>query len=144
MTPVDQQFMHDPTGGVFGDCQRACVASLLDLPAAAVPHFLFDGTKDIAEFNRRINAFLAPLGLMHLETARFDFQGQFRSDCFHLIYGESNRGFCHAVVGFNGEIVHDPHPSRDGLIDAASEDWTFAFLVRTGFLLGSALEEIVK
>ena len=40
MTPVKQEFVHDPSNGVYGDCQRAVIASLLDLPLSEVPHFL--------------------------------------------------------------------------------------------------------
>ncbi len=132
MTPINQEFRHDPDNGVYGDCQRACIASLLDLPISEVPHFLHDNTNDAAEFNRRINAFLAPRGLVHLETAAFDFAEHIKSDCFHMIYGPASRGFCHAVVGFNGEVLHDPHPSRAGLLPDRRDEWTFGFLVRTG------------
>jgi hypothetical protein len=34
--------------------------------------------------------------------------------------GLANRGLRHAVVAMDGRTVHDPHPSRDGLIEADS------------------------
>lgn len=132
MTPISQEFLHAPDLGTFGDCQRACIASLLDLPIAEVPHFLHDGTKDHVEFNQRINRFLSPLGLMHLETHAFDFKDDWKPDCYHMIYGPASRGFRHAVVAFNGEVIHDPHPSRAGLLEDRRNEWTFGFLVRTG------------
>jgi hypothetical protein len=38
---------------------------------------------------------------------------------FHIITGESprNSAIDHAVVVYAGEIVHDPHFSRDGLVN---------------------------
>ncbi len=29
----------------------------------------------------------------------------------------AERGLLHSCVGLNGEIVHDPHPSRAGLLE---------------------------
>lgn len=39
MTPVDQTILHDPQTGAIGNCMQAAIASLLDLPLDAVPHF---------------------------------------------------------------------------------------------------------
>lgn len=43
MTPVDQTILHDPDAGLYGDCQRAVIASLLDLPIDSVPNFSAGG-----------------------------------------------------------------------------------------------------
>ena len=45
MKPVKQLFHHDPANGVWGDCFRAVIASVLSLPVEAVPHF-FDGNPE--------------------------------------------------------------------------------------------------
>jgi hypothetical protein len=47
---------------------------------------------------------------------------------YHQISGPSPRGqgIWHAVVGCNGQIVHDPHPSKAGLLDP--EQWQYAIL----------------
>lgn len=37
-------------------------------------------------------------------------------------------GLLHAVVGKNGQIVFDPHPSKAGLAGDPSE-WTFDYLI---------------
>jgi hypothetical protein len=34
--------------------------------------------------------------------------------------GKSPRGFSHAVIWKNGVMVHDPHPSQDGLVGEPS------------------------
>ncbi len=131
MKPVDQQVLHDPDNGLYGDCQRACIASLLDLEPADVPHF--HETDNPATFWRSMNSFLAERGLFHLTTGAVDFdQGHFldSADCYHMIYGRTERGTLHAVVALNGEIVHDPHPSKAGLLESERDDWDFAFLVK--------------
>lgn len=54
-------------------------------------------------------------------------------DIYHEISGPSPRGngVYHAVVGRNGEVVHDPHPSRAGLAgDPAT--WEYCYLVKAG------------
>nr|DAH82754.1 MAG TPA: hypothetical protein [Caudoviricetes sp.] len=38
-------------------------------------------------------------------------------DCFYLAYGPAARGVRHAVVCRAGELAHDPHPSRAGLLE---------------------------
>src|SRR5262249_22324381 len=38
MTPYKQLFRHDPANGIFGDCHRTCIAALLDILPADVPH----------------------------------------------------------------------------------------------------------
>jgi hypothetical protein len=34
---------------------------------------------------------------------------------FHVAVGLSRRGTPHVIVMRNGQVVHDPHPTRDGL-----------------------------
>lgn len=133
MTPVDQTILHDPDAGLYGDCQRAVIASLLDLPIDSVPNFSAGGAGWL-EFNERLSAFLCPFGLAHIELPLEEFNDQcwmerWHGDAWHALYGPSPRGngVWHAVVGCNGKIAHDPHPSRAGLADS---EWTVGLLVR--------------
>ena len=58
MTPVDQRVLdHDPARGRFGDCLRACVASVLELPYEAVPQFAVAD-----DWVERLQEWLAPRG----------------------------------------------------------------------------------
>lgn len=41
MTPVTQEFRHDPKNFIWGDCHRAALATILDLPISKVPHFFY-------------------------------------------------------------------------------------------------------
>jgi hypothetical protein len=60
--PQDQEFIYVP-GVQYGDCMRACVASLLDLPIAEVPHFLrdADGEPDVGSIHANIRKMKAEL-----------------------------------------------------------------------------------
>lgn len=127
MTPTAQEFVHAPERGQQGDCMRAVIASLLDLPLARVPHFAqldADGEGNfwimLAEFCRSHGYSFV---IMH---GRF---GWSEDVIYHGIGGPSPRDGYHAVVGRNGQIVHDPHPSQAGLGGEPSE-WQHYLLVR--------------
>ena len=134
MKPVDQEFVHRPEIGQLGDCQRAVIASLLELPISEVPHFLQDCKGDPSDYWGAIQAFLAARGLAYIwvpSRSGFAFFGE-GVDVYHEIAGPSPRGngVLHAVVGRNGVIVHDPHPSKAGLAGDPSE-WEHSYLVCT-------------
>lgn len=128
MTPVDQEFMHEPSNGSYGDCQRACIASLLDLPREQVPHFLHDDC-NYDTFKKRIKEFLALHGLMEVVMPLEDCP-YLPQTCHHMMYGYTVRGTYHAVVARNGAVVHDPHPSKAGII--LDDRAQYAFLFHTG------------
>lgn len=131
MTPQEQEFINIP-GVQYGDCMRACVASILDLHISEVPHFLRESKGDPEGFWNGIYDFCEARGLGYLPvqaefnpTRAADFGG------YHIIGGPSPRGggLLHAVVGFNGAIAFDPHPSKAGLA-GAPKSWTFDYVVR--------------
>lgn len=117
MTPIDQTILHEPEKGRNGDCMRAMFASLFELPIEQVPHFLHDGC-DSNTFHQRINDWLRPMNLGYLPVgacspttlAQYGIRGW-----FHEAYGQSPRGVQHACVACDGEVVHDPHPTKTGL-----------------------------
>ena len=122
MTPVDQTVTGDK-----GDCFRACIASILDLPTEDVPHFFAESD----DMNGAAAEWLARRGVNFLSMY---FQNPEALQYTHFAFG----GFCvlggygprrdergdhrqHAVVArilpFGVEIVHDPHPGRSGLLN---------------------------
>lgn len=110
MKPVDQTTFGVPGG----NCFSACVASLLELEVEEVPYFMGEPDWFFA-FNR----WLRPRGLyaMNFEGHPERFQGFVPDDARCILGGRSPRG-PHAVVGtMSGVTLHDPHPSRDGLLD---------------------------
>jgi len=132
MKPVVQEFLHDPSIGQYGDCQRAVLASLLELPIADVPHFLQDAKGDPATYWEALQIFCRSHGYVYLTVPNgpANFYGD-EGDVFHEISGPSPRhaGTFHAVVGKNGAIFHDPHPSGMGLAGDPSI-WERAYLVK--------------
>lgn len=120
MTPVDQIFFDEERG----DCLRACVASMLDLPIGDVPNFAE------LEYFVGLEKWLTGRGLAFFQVR---FVGQL--DCARAWFGYSDFpvlawGFSprqnpdgthkgHAVVamadGYGLKTIHDPHPSKAGL-----------------------------
>ncbi len=138
MKPVDQEFLHEPNIGQYGDCQRAVIASLLELPIAEVPHFSREAEGGAGDFWDLLQAFCMRHGFAYLQVpalAGHAFYGH-DGDVYHEISGPSPRGngAYHAVVGCNGRIVFDPHPSRAGLAGEAC-DWSHSYLVFTAHRL---------
>jgi len=103
VTPVDQLTEHD--------CLRACVASLLSIPVEEVPDFGIEaGQWD------RLNAWLGERGLYAVCLDAQAFKPWVPSG-YHMMGGKPAGGDAdrHMVVGWRGEMVHDPHPTRYGL-----------------------------
>ncbi len=125
MIPVDQEFMHDPANGVEGDCFRAVLASILERPIAEVPHFA-GRTKLASDFWELVYEWLEEQGYQYWPS-RNPPAGALE---YHALSGPSPRtkGGFHATVGYAGQVVHDPHPSRSGIAGAEVE-WYFGYLV---------------
>jgi len=105
MKPVMQtRFSED------GNCFEACIASILEIPLEEVPDL--KECKDVYEWNKTINSWLKTKGLqyMELETKEYPF---YFIESYHLIIGHKERGIYHAVVGLNGNVVHNPHPNTE-------------------------------
>lgn len=121
MKPIRQIVPHKPDKGQIGDCFRACIASLLELPAEEVPHFC-DGpepSKDHAWY-RRANAWLKQRGMIYMvydysEHSRRHLVENVGGGVYHILEGKSFSGDDHCVVGKDGEVVFDPCPFGRGL-----------------------------
>jgi hypothetical protein len=99
MTPVDQSLLVAEHG--HGDCLRACVATVLDLSLWEVPDF----------------ALFGPNWMWALVMfAECDFDGPFDHTGVWIANGPSPRGVRHSVVYDDTGMVHDPHPTRAGLL----------------------------
>lgn len=138
MKPVFQEVIHeDRERGQVGDCMRAALASLLELPLHDVPHFYRDHYPDTAKAGKAYEAYLKAHGfmLMNLPCDLFLPQ-EWGSDVWHLIVGKLdgdqylNDEYSHVCVGFNGRIIHDPLPGSPGLRGGPA-DWLAMYLVAT-------------
>jgi hypothetical protein len=119
---ADMLELHDPGNGSIGDCWRACIASIMGLMAEDVPHFV----REAAEWTDQnsLEANHTWITSRWLQTRGYSLV-QIRNSLPHwtgdgflcIASGMSPRGFRHCVIYDGMEVVHDPHPSRDGLVD---------------------------
>lgn len=120
MRPVFQTITTlDPEKKLWGDCLRACIASLFEFDIEHVPHFC-DEFLYPEGFYPALQEWLArrdftyinfPVPAGELEG----FKKQLRAmniAAFHLLGGR-NGGNNHIVVAQFGDIVHDPWPKLD-------------------------------
>lgn len=120
MIPVQQRITdHDPPNGIYGDCFKCCVASILELDYDDVPHFFAyignDPTFGIEAFQKWLEKrcmyfyydAMSPAQL-RLPECRQWLQG------YHMMFGravglpESS----HCVVAIRGELAYNPHPNK--------------------------------
>lgn len=114
MKPVDQTQFFDKDKGTNGNCQQAALASLLELPLDDVPNFMEQHKACKGHFWELFFDFVRSKGFEPYERyATKDGAPTFRG--YYLAYGPSSRGVSHAVVYKDGQLAHDPHPSRDGI-----------------------------
>jgi hypothetical protein len=112
MIPVHQRRLHDTDNGVYGDCMAAAVASLLHLRLEDMPELAAPGVIQGLELERFLRA--RGLTLLWLRPPiMVDLRG-----VYHLLAGPGPRGVRHVVVACDGDMVHDPHPSGEGLVEA--------------------------
>lgn len=104
MKPVDQT-----TFFPNGNCYQAAVASILDLSLDEVPDLYFDtAIKQMDVLNKWLNTKGQKLCWDKDEPIEKE---------FYLVSDKSSRGCMHCVVFSKGKMVHDPHPSRSGLLE---------------------------
>lgn len=104
---VDQTVMHDPDNGSYGNCMQAALASLLRKPLEEVPHFHHDGC-DAETFWERVEDWL--------EDNNYLLRYGNPSKTLSVATGTTVRGTNHCVIMRDDVLVHDPHPSRAGLV----------------------------
>lgn len=124
MTPVDQQVTACPQrgdganpDGVPGDCLRAAVATLLDLPYDQVPHFALYGYTWWDQLRRWARTRGLDFGCLPADHARRVLADQ--PGALLIARGPSPRRTRggHVVVADTAlRTVWDPHPSRAGLL----------------------------
>ncbi|WP_458317138.1 hypothetical protein [Mycolicibacterium brisbanense] len=119
-TFADQEYLHDPASGTVGDCWRACIASVIGCPITEVPHFVRDhGTEWFEATNTWLTAQCGETVLYAPgEPWAADELSTITRRPYIILNGGSPRGeFAHCVVAdvATGAVVHDPHPSRNGI-----------------------------
>lgn len=111
----------------YGDCLRACIASIFDFPSVDFMPNFWEETQDSTEFWELVNAWMKKNLQYGAIVVNAENDKLFYLD--HLLcIAIGNREDTHeehAVVWRNG-LVHDPHPNRKGL---SSDPKTFVILV---------------
>lgn len=130
MKPLKQRNHHDPANGIYGDCHRAAIASILELSLDDVPHFCDPTQFPENEWVKHERAWLHSRGLTTI-TQVYDGRlcdvlhsvGQLNPDTHAILGGKSRTGCGHSVVICNGEIVHDPSLTDSGIVGPMSDGW---------------------
>ncbi len=114
---------------VRGNCYAAAIASILERPVTEVPNVESAFHVDDTFWSIVMQTFLKSIGYELIVNDQYkvfhdnDFDADCRSnyldkcrDKFYLVSGMSPRGVMHMCVYKNGQLVHDPHPTKDGLL----------------------------
>ena len=111
MTPVMQT-----ATGKYGNCFPACLASLFECPLEDVPNFFDLAGDDDAVWWALVRGWLKKrgFGIMFLELRSPEHLKAFEG--YIIVSGKSCRDLDHATIWKDGEMVHDPHPDKRGLI----------------------------
>lgn len=136
MTPIHQT----EQGAETGDCFRACIASVLDMPRAEVPHFyagLQGGVAVPPIAEERMHAWFASRGLALIRVSFEMRDAQSVMQAFsarhpglhYILCGKSAKGRDHAVVVRDGRIVHDPARVALGLHEPQGDGCYHIFLM---------------
>lgn len=112
-TLYTQQYLVDDGSGRTGDCLRAAIATLLQEPPDRVPHF-----SEFADWIGGVRCYRDDLELRWRRPDKSLFPVAGADGPWVVGCGRSPRGHLHAVVvsATDGALVHDPHPSRAGLV----------------------------
>ncbi len=110
MLHVDQTKFYSKELNTRGNCLSACVASILNMDIESVVDL--SQCLTASEQIKLLDDWLKPFGL----TLDIECKGsQFNE--YRIANGPASRGCHHSVVYFNEDLIHDPHLSREGLLD---------------------------
>lgn len=118
---------------VRGNCFPAAIASILELSIDEVPNvetlYDIDGSFWLVVMETFLKkkgfelggneqfkiAFHRDIIDYNFDPALLDKSLKYCKDKYYLVAGMTVRGFHHVVIYQNGKMVHDPHPTNEGL-----------------------------
>src|SRR5438270_13938396 len=103
MKPIEQREPYDAEQGLTGDCWKCCLASILELPYEAVPHFV--QLQEDGEIESYWNASLAFLRERGLTLTRFGLWGKENP---YLLHGSKRIRYFFSAPGHWIASVHSP------------------------------------
>jgi|HubBroStandDraft_1064217.scaffolds.fasta_scaffold109856_3 hypothetical protein len=127
MKPQKQRNHHRPAEGVYGDCFRTVIASMLELEPEEVPHEnreLGDGEQDTL-----MNVWLAGRGLRFVQVPyavdpedAMGIMAEMYPGLLYVLGGRSRTGVNHFVICRDREIVSDPSLTDAGIVGRCDDD----------------------
>lgn len=145
MIPVQQLNRHEPPHA-WGDCARACIASLLEVPCDFVPNFCEPGPGEVYSAERTqslermwlLKYGIAPVKICYssaLPTVLATI-GYYNPGLHWILTGTSRNKCHHDVIACDGQIVHDPSLDQSGIIGPCEDG--FYWVTFLGASLGGA------
>ena len=128
MLQQDQTVFHsDEEDAEPGNCFATSIACILDRDIAEVPNFI----ASYPYHHTHLETWLRSQGLdlTFLLLPAETLLSVYPDKAYHTIQGPTPRGIGHCVVGQDGKVVWDPHPSRDGLLESRQDEWRHGYLV---------------
>ena len=134
---VYQKNRHRPEEGIFGDCHRACYASILEVDLEEIPHF-FDQNRNWEDARPLFYELWKKFSIRELS---FAFTGELKGILAmlqhmnpgvpYILGGQSRNGTNHSVVCLDGEIWHDPSIDQSGIVAPTKPDdiWVVTYIV---------------
>jgi len=101
-----------------GNCQSAVLSMLTGIPLGEIPNFYHAGPSELDWWNA-YHSFLQKKGwwFISFHNAKQVEHIAKHGKGYYEVAGPSSRGVLHTVVYCNGELWHDPHPSREGVLN---------------------------
>jgi len=139
MIPTKCIVRHDPEAGQYGDCVRACVAAVLDLSTADVPHFFHDGCDGPTGFDRMRqwlrqrnmspvwSVFSGDISRDNLLTA----WGEMNPETPCILFGNTGSGE-HAVVISGDKVVSNPAWYGGQIVRASDNSFWTVLIIAVG------------
>lgn len=147
MIPRKQLYRHNPPH-TWGDCHRACIASILERPCEAVPNFCEPAPGEEWESGKwrdrerdwLLSQGFCPITMTYHPNAGLDLvlEGStyYNPDTHWILGGTSRNGTGHSVVVYNGEIVHDPALDDSGIVGPMSDGHYWATFIGAAIAAG--------
>jgi hypothetical protein len=131
-----------------GNCWAAAIASILEIPITEVPNFEVwfqweDGMwwyltdRFLLKKGFKLESIADQFRVFHMTVDEYQswcdkeeiHPGDYHQlkadykDEFYFACGPSARGVSHVTIWKNGSMVHDPHPTREGIIELKRFEW---------------------
>ena len=122
---------HNPPA-TYGDCYRACIASIIEVSTTDIPHPGINGEGEWFSQIKVMDRWLAERGLWTFGLKIFSkdlAMYQEHAVGYYILGGQSPRGCGHFVVARSDKIVHDPHPEGGGLVADPDDTWNMQWVL---------------